>query len=79
MNRRETVDVVFLAAVVIVLVAAFIYVNLPGDEEEGEEEATDEGGEVVEGGDEGESGSEAAIDIVESQAVPQAVSVTECS
>lgn len=28
MNRRETIDVVFIAGVVVVLLAAFIYVNL---------------------------------------------------
>ena len=28
MNRRETIDIVFIAGVVVVLLAAFIYVNL---------------------------------------------------
>ena len=28
MNRRETSDIVFIAGVVVVLLAAFIYVNL---------------------------------------------------
>ena len=47
MNKRETIDIAFIAAVAVILIAAFIYVNLPGEEEE---EAADEGGE--------ESGSE---------------------
>lgn len=28
MNRRETIDIVFIAGVVVVLLATFIYVNL---------------------------------------------------
>lgn len=55
MNKRETVDIVFIAAVIIVLAGAFIYVNLPSDEEEATDEATadetestEEGGDVVE-------------------------------
>lgn len=46
MNKRETIDIAFIATVAVILIAAFIYVNLPGEEEE----AADEGGE--------ESGSE---------------------
>ncbi len=39
MNKRETIDIVFLGAVAVILIAAFLYVNLvPGEEEEEEEE-----------------------------------------
>lgn len=61
MNKRETVDIVFITAVIIVLAGAFIYVNLPSDE--GEEEATDEGT-TDEGGSTEEGG-----DVVETQRV----------
>ena len=55
MNKRETIDIAFIAAVAVILVAAFIYVNLPGEEEE--EEAADEGGEES-GSEEVDSGTE---------------------
>ena len=45
MNKRETIDIAFIAAVAVILIAAFIYVNLPGEEEE----AADEGGESAGG------------------------------
>ena len=57
MNKRETIDIAFIAVVAVILVAASIYVNLPG-----EEEAADEGGEESgsEGGDAGTEGGESA-------------------
>ena len=58
MNTRETLNVVFIAAVAVVLLAAFIYVNLPGEEEE--EAADSESGE--DGGSEGEdAGGEESV------------------
>lgn len=46
MDKTDTINVAFLAGVVIVLVAAFIYVNFFWEEDEEEEE--DEGGEETE-------------------------------
>ncbi len=47
MSNREMIDVVFLAAVVVILVGSFIYVNCfyeePAEEEEGGEDGGEEG------------------------------------
>ena len=43
MDKTEAVNVVFLAGVVIVLLAAFVYVNVFWEADEEEEEAEDAG------------------------------------
>ncbi|MDO5853907.1 MAG: hypothetical protein Q4Q62_07725 [Thermoplasmata archaeon] len=42
MDKTEAINVTFLVAVIVILVAAFIYVNVVPAEEEEEEEAAEE-------------------------------------
>ncbi len=62
MSNRELIDVVFLAAVVVILVGSFIYVNAFYEEPEEEEEDGEDGGEGGADEETTESGFDACVD-----------------